>query len=335
MKNSNALRHEVNRLTDALIARGYSYTDVPALLPAKIIADMPGDTLRGRRLDVGDGQCLRVDLTVPLILAYAAEQSAQKVCAAGLVFTPLGESTQVGFEHFAEAAADTADAECLATVSALLPPQNMQVVFNNEAILQQLLGSLPLSDTQVARLCHAVRSRAGIEPLLQHYSEAAAEPRDDTMPLFALPSRGRVAGGRSSDLVNTRLAQRHSEPLTAPLTPEVLQLIRAIFAIKLPVAQAITHLQQLLQSAAVVNAQQASAACAQLQQWATQINGAMNSHDVVFDATLGRGIAYYTGLVFEVRNNGKLLAAGGRYNGLLRHNNLPVAAVGGAFFPTC
>ena len=326
---NDALRRTANRLIDETIARGYAYADVPVRLPADEIADLPGSGLHGRGIDAGDGSFLRADLTVPLALAYAGYRSGDRVCAAGPVFAPECETLQVGFERFGAAAGRGAGLLCLNEARETLK-MSVHTVFNDYDVIRDLLRALTLSAPRIDRLCASLWSRSGTEALLQRYAKGLET--EDIPP--APDPRLRLPGGRTAADLAARLhakAVEHAEPPAAPGIPE---LIRRILTLRVPAASAAEATAALFEDIppGSYDVPALDSACEHLRARAREAEA--GDSGAVFDASLGRSLAYYTGFVFQLHlPDGRTAAAGGRYDGLVHRDGAPVPAAGGAFFP--
>lgn len=321
--------------------------DIPLIQPADPFLDMAGEDLRRRIFltenENGDSLCLRPEFTIPVCRNHIALNAAtpKRYAYLGEVFRQrrdgAAEFLQAGIEDLGatdEAASDArsiADAIACVQSSVNVP---LEIVLGDQAVFAGMLKALGLPQGWRKKLLRAF----GDENTMQAaFAELTGEQRSDPLPeqLAGLVAEGDEAGlarmieaemleagispsaGRSPAEIARRLIEK--EDLAATRFPSsALDLLKRFLTIRVSLETAgIT-----MRAFAADNALDLSAVLQKFEARTDAIIAAgIAAEDIVYDASFGRPLDYYTGLVYEIRRAGSdkdmVLAGGGRYDRLL------------------
>ncbi|OYR08550.1 ATP phosphoribosyltransferase regulatory subunit [Brucella thiophenivorans] len=321
--------------------------DIPLIQPADPFLDMAGEDLRRRIFltenENGDSLCLRPEFTIPVCRNHIALNAAtpKRYAYLGEVFRQrrdgAAEFLQAGIEDLGatdEAASDArsiADAIACVQSSANVP---LEIVLGDQAVFAGMLKALGLPQGWRKKLLRAFGDEHTMEAA---FAELTGEQRTDSLPdqLAGLVAEGDEAGlarmievemleagispsaGRSPAEIARRLIEK--EDLAATRFPSsALDLLKRFLTIRVSLETAgIT-----MRAFAADNALDLSAVLQKLEARTDAIIAAgIAAEHIVYDASFGRPLDYYTGLVYEIRQAGgdkdMVLAGGGRYDRLL------------------
>jgi ATP phosphoribosyltransferase regulatory subunit len=342
---------------DALIASferaGYLRISPPIVQPAGPFLDLSGEDIRRRMYLTGDAQghelCLRPDLTIPVSREYLASSSVgrpQGFCYLGPVFRQpraegdgASEFWQAGIESFGRTDTAAADAEMVALgleaaahfginapdialgdvglFSALIaaldlaPAWKRRLIkdFNHKSTLAQDLDLLAISGAHAAPEYQGVlNALAGSDP------EAAHALVTDLLSIAGITA----VGGRSVGEIADRFLEQAALGAKPSLPREVRGLIERFLAINGDPDEAAAELRAFAEDTNI-----ALDAALDLFENRTGFMAArgLAIDRIRFSTSFGRGVDYYTGVVFELHDpRGRIagqLVAGGRYDGLL------------------
>ena len=334
---------------DTLISlkeEGFTPVSLPILQPAAPFIDRMGPEMQRRLFTFtdpgGEQLCLRPDLTIPTALAHIAsgKSGEARYCYQGTAFRyqPSGsgqpeEFTQLGLEIIGGVAADkdglTDDLDVLTTIITLLDEaglkDNLRFNFADFDMLAHFLDELDLSAAARETIWRLVGLADNAEDFKRlanlenacPISQKDAEKKIDADALIV---------GRSGSEILARVARKDSEILddghiavifnflSTLAAPNGIEKITADFPhMKVWFDKRVSQLANAVLS---------------------HVTGAARLQDIHFAPSISRGMAYYTGLSFEIYASGfdRPIAAGGRYDDLLRSLGAtePQSAVGGA-----
>ena len=336
------------------------------LQPAGPFLDLSGEDIRKRMYLTTDAQgrelCLRPDLTIPVSREYLASGGAgrpQGYCYLGPVFRQpraetggASEFWQAGIESFGRTDTAAADAEMLALgleavahfglsepiirmgdlglFSALVaelklvPAWKRRLIkdFNHKSSLAQDLDRLSIGAIQAQAEYQGVLSAlAGSDPGAAHALVT------DLLSIAGITA----VGGRSVGEIADRFLDQAALGASATLPGETRALIERFLAVAGEPDDAAAELRAFARDANV-----ALDPALDLLESRTGFLAArgVDVRKIHFSTAFGRGLDYYTGLVFELhdpraRVPGQLVA-GGRYDALLTRlgSATPIPAVG-------
>lgn len=322
--------------------------DIPLIQPADPFLDMAGEDLRRRIFltenENGDSLCLRPEFTIPVCRNHIALNAAtpKRYAYLGEVFRQrrdgAAEFLQAGIEDLGaadEAASDARSiADALACVHAAAPNARLEIVLGDQSVFAGMLKALGLPQGWRKKLLRAFGDAHTMEAA---FAELTGEQRTDPLPehLAGLVAEGDEAGlarmleaemleagmspgaGRTPAEIARRLIEK--EDLAAARFPSsTLDVLKRFLSTRVSLEAATITLRAF----AADNALDLSAVLQKFEARTDAIIAAgIPAEDIVYDASFGRPLDYYTGLVYEIRQAGgdkdMVLAGGGRYDRLL------------------
>jgi ATP phosphoribosyltransferase regulatory subunit len=336
---------------------GYARVAPAILQPAEPFLDLSGEDIRRRMFLTTDPQgrelCLRPDLTIPVSRDYLASPIAgrpQGYCYLGPVFrhreSGPSEFLQAGIESFGRTDAAAADAEMLTLALGAVSQYGLatpEIRMGDVALFSALIAALDLAPTWKRRLIKDFNHKSSLTHDLDRLTGGGAHTRPEHQGVLAAlagadPDAARAlvtdllsiagisaVGGRSIGEIADRFLEQSALGAQRALPSETRALIEKFLAIGGDPARAAAQLRSFARAAGI-------ALDAALDRFESRIAllaaGGVDVARIVFSTAFGRGLDYYTGVVFELHapagDNGPL-AAGGRYDGLLSRLGSPLA----------
>ena len=356
-----------NSRAEALVAAfersGYRRTSPALLQPAEPFLDLSGEDIRRRMYLTTDAEgrelCLRPDLTIPVSRDYLASADAGKAqgfCYLGPVFRDRGQGSpefiQAGIESFGRSDIAATDAEMLAlgleatTHYSVSAPE---IRMGDVALFSALIAALDLAPAWKRRLIKDFNRKTNLAHDLEKLTLVAHNRRSEYEGVLAALAgsdpKGAHAlvsdlisiagittvGGRTVDEIAERFLEQAALGAATALPQEMRALIEKFLTIAGNPDQAAADLRVL-----AADAKLAFGPALDLFENRTGFLAArgIDVERIKFSTSFGRGIDYYTGVVFELHDPaGRVagqLVAGGRYDGLLARLGAkkPIPAVG-------
>src|SRR6516225_505996 len=357
-------------LNESLIASferaGYLRVAPAILHPAGPFLDLSGEDIRKRMYLTTDARghelCLRPDLTIPVSREYLASPLAgqpQGFCYLGPVFRyprpetdGASEFWQAGIESFGRPDKPAADGETIALglqAAAHFGLTDPAIRMGDVALFAALIEALHLAPAWKRRLIKDFNYKASLAEDLDRLSLGAAQASPEYQGVLSAlaGSDPKAAHALVADLLSIagisavggrsvgEIADRFLEQAALTARPSLPQEIRALIEHFLSIAgdphQAAAKLRAFTKEArlrfdpALDLFESRIGFLASLEIDVSRIR---------FATAFGRGLDYYTGVVFELHDpSGQVegqLVAGGRYDGLLSRlgSNGPIPAVG-------
>jgi len=343
---------------------GYAPAAPAILQPAEPFLDLSGEDIRRRMYlitDSGTGEelCLRPDLTIPVARDYLASPAAgqpAKFCYLGPVFRQRGdgpaEFLQAGIESFGRADTAAADAETLALAIEATAHYGLAapaIRMGDVALFSALIAALDLAPAWKRRLAKDFNRKSSLahdldrlvlgspngKPEYQGVLAALAnsDPRAARALVTDLLSIAGITavGGRSVGEIADRFLEQAELGAGSALPGATRAVIERFLAVNGDPNAALLALRALADEA-----QLALAPALDLFESRAGLlaKRGIDLKRIHFSTAFGRGLDYYTGMVFELHDpGGKVqgeLVAGGRYDGLFARLGAvqPVPAVG-------
>ena len=325
---------------------GFTPVSLPILQPAAPFIDRMGPEMQRRLFTFtdpgGEQLCLRPDLTIPTALAHIAsgKSGEARYCYQGTAFRyqPRGsgqpeEFTQLGLEIIGGASAGedglADDLDVLTTIITLLGEaglkDNLRFNFADFDMLAHFLEELDLS----AAACETVWRLVGLADNAEDFKRLAnlknARPISQKDAEKQIDADALIVGRSGSEIL-ARIARKDSEMLDDGHIAVVFNFLSALAAPN-GIEKITTDFPNMKVWFDRRVSQLADAVL-------SHVTGAAKLQDIHFAPSISRGMAYYTGLSFEIYASGldRPIAAGGRYDDLLRSLGAtePISAVGGA-----
>jgi histidyl-tRNA synthetase len=349
-------------LHDELHRWGYQMLELPVLERRELYLKKAGEELVGKLYDFvhhGRHLALRPEWTTSVLRAFLhtlqSEPLPVRLAYSGPVFryerpqrTTYRQFTQVGVELIG-AAPPLADAEIVQLACRGLQQvgvHDYSVTIGHMGIVRALLASLGLADrTTNLLLWNMERLRAGKRDAIKaQIAQSNTDELFDLGPLAALPDEQlegllltmlRAVGlrldnsTRPPEAIVARLVQKLRRDDPQPRVDRALQLLERLAATRGAPQFALEQLRSLFADEGVD-----PAPLDELQTILRLLGDAVPAERVVVDAGFGRGLHYYTGLLFEIdAADGLQLCGGGRYDDLIGSlgGRASVPAVGFAY----
>ncbi|EJN03165.1 ATP phosphoribosyltransferase regulatory subunit [Phyllobacterium sp. YR531] len=337
-----------NSLAALIAGRDAELVDIPVIQPADQFLDMAGEDLRRRIFltenETGQSLCLRPEFTIPVCRNHIELNAAtpKRYAYLGEVFRQRREGGneffQAGIEDLGDANRARADArslaDALASVRLVAPNAQLETLLGDQAIFEAVLAALGLPRGWQKKLARAFGNPSQLKSLLQDLSSDrqkgdvpdhlnALIAKGDEVALAAELEKDMQSAGISPGAGRTpvEIARRLIDKValaSVRLQPKAFSALQDFLAIRIPLQTAAGHLLQFARA----NEFDLGPALEQFEARAASVVEAGIGHEtIIYDASFGRPLDYYTGLVYETRavNNTALgaVVGGGRYDRLL------------------
>ncbi|MFN8500538.1 ATP phosphoribosyltransferase regulatory subunit [Kouleothrix sp.] len=351
------------RLEQALASYGYQPIDLPIIEQRDLYGRKLGEELVGKVYEFsfnGRELALRPEWTASVLRAYVGKLQGQplplRLRYAGPVFrnerpqrATYRQFTQVGVELIG-GPAPRADAECLALACAGLDAAGVEgyrVRVGHIGLVRQVLRSLGLAERTQGLLAWSLeRMRERGVDAVRERLDAAQSPLPFDAALLAglsdaqaeallLGSLGAIGvnlefGTRAPAAIVGRLVRKLRRADPQPQIERALALLERLCAIQAAPAAAFEQAEALLREFDLP-----TALLSELRAIVDLLGAHRLPADrIALDFGLGRGLHYYTGLIFEIYDADELqLCGGGRYDDLVTAlgGRQPTPAVGFAY----
>ncbi len=362
-REQRALAQVRAALERTLAQHGYEHIDLPIVEQRELYLRKLGEELVGKVYEFSFGGrdlALRPEWTASVLRAYVSTMQDQplplRLAYSGPVFRyerpqrgTYRQFTQVGVE-LVGGLVPRADAEAMALACAGLDAVGVsgyRVVVGHIGLIRELLTGLGLEERTQGILAWSMeRMRAeGVAALRERISETIGEPP----PGLELPAgldEGQAAGWllgmldamridlstgtRDPQDVVARLLRKLRRGDPQPQIDRALDLLYRLGQLRGSPAEVLPQVAALLAEAGLV-----SVAYAELRAiLALLADHGIDQSRVEIDLGLGRGLHYYTGLIFEIYDGDQMqICGGGRYDDLVSAlgGRQPTPAVGFAY----
>lgn len=326
---------------------GYEFLDLPILEPRDLYLKKAGEELVGKLYDFvhhGRSLALRPEWTASVLRAYLNELQSEplplRLAYSGPVFryerpqrVTFRQFTQVGVELLG-GSAPQADAEVIALACRGLERvgiQDYRLMLGHIGIIRALLSGLGLADrTANLLLWNMERLRDGnTDAIRRQLADAHGEELFDLGPLAELPDDQleallltmlRAVGQRLDnstrppEAIVARLVRKLRRDDPQPRVERALDLMTQLAATRGTPDPALAQLEALFAAEGID-----PAPIVELRAILDLLSAqSIAPERITLDAGLGRGLHYYTGLIFEIAAPGGLqLCGGGRYDDLV------------------
>jgi histidyl-tRNA synthetase len=338
-------------LHDELHGWGYQMLDLPVLERRELYLKKAGEELVGKLYDFvhhGRHLALRPEWTASVLRAYLNSMQAAplplRLAYSGPVFryerpqrTTYRQFTQVGVELIG-AAPPLADAEIIQLACRgfqRVGVRDYRITIGHMGVVRALLANLGLADrTTNLLLWNMERLREGnTGAIREQLAQSNTDELFDLGPLATLPDEQiegllltmlRAVGlrldnsTRPPEAIVSRLVQKLRRDDPQPRIDRALHLMERLAATRGAPATALDRLRSMFADERVD-----PAPLDELQTILDLLGDSVPAERIVVDAGFGRGLHYYTGMLFEIDDAAGLqLCGGGRYDDL-------VASLGG------
>ena len=330
-------------------SKGFKYIDLPSVIDANHIVQRSGENFRKFIFSFidqnGSELCLRPDLTIASCLRYLENnlKGKEKIFYSGQAYRKSQNKKdsiirdQVGFEIIGSKDEKNDDKEIINT--SLKSLQNIKytsgtLTIGNVEIFNLLISKLDIPKRWKLRLSrHFWREKYFNDLLKRLETNSDVDPtivEIDKKRYFKMlkedPSK--VIAGRSINEILKRFDKKIRDPRGTKKGKNVSKIIKESLKIKCPINKAASELNKFFKKNKINLVVD--------QKYFPISDNKISKLNVVFSASFGRQLEYYTGMVFKIDINSKSknrnIINGGRYDKLISDLGAKnqVAAVGAA-----
>jgi ATP phosphoribosyltransferase regulatory subunit len=330
-------------------SKGFKYIDLPSVIEANHIVQRSGENFRKFIFSFidqnGSELCLRPDLTIASCLRYLENnlKGKEKIFYSGQAYRKSQNKKdsiirdQVGFEIIGSKDEKNDDKEIINT--SLKSLQNIKytsgtLTIGNVEIFNLLISKLDIPKRWKLRLSrHFWREKYFNDLLKRLETNSDVDPtivEIDKKRYFKMLKEdlSKVIAGRSIDEILKRFDNKIRDPRGTKKGENVSKVIKEFLKIKCPMNKAASELNKFFKKNKINLVVD--------QKYFPISNNKISKLNVVFSASFGRQLEYYTGMVFKIDINAKSksrnIINGGRYDKLISDLGAKnqVAAVGAA-----
>jgi len=330
-------------------SKGFKYIDLPSVIEANHIVQRSGENFRKFIFSFidqnGSELCLRPDLTIASCLRYLENnlKRKEKIYYSGQAYRKSQNKKdsiirdQVGFEIIGSKDEKNDDKEIINT--SLKSLQNIKyssgiLTIGNVEIFNLLISKLDIPNRWRLRLSrHFWREKYFNDLLKRLETNSDVDPtivEIDKKRYFKMLKEdlSKVIAGRSINEILKRFDNKIRDPRGARKGENVSKIIKEFLKIKCPINKAASELNKFFKKNKINLVVD--------QKYFPVSENKISKLNVVFSASFGRQLEYYTGMVFKIDIKSKLknknIINGGRYDKLISDlgSKNQVAAVGAA-----
>ncbi len=315
-------------------SKGFKYIDLPSVIEANHIVQRSGESFRKFIFSFTDQNgselCLRPDLTIASCLRYLENNlnGKEKIFYSGQAYRKSENKkdsiirNQIGFEILGSKDEKNDDKEIINTSIKSL--QNIKyssglLTIGNVEIFSLLISKLDIPKRWKLRLARHFWREEYFNDLLKRL-----ETNSDVDPTIVEIDKKRyvkmlkedlsnIVAGRTINEILKRFDQKIKDPRRASKGKNVSKIIKDFLKIKCPINKAAIELNKFFKKNRINLAVD--------QKYFPISNNKVSKLNVVFSASFGRQLEYYTGMVFKIdiksKNSLKNIINGGRYDGLI------------------
>ena len=330
-------------------SKGFRYIDLPSVIEANHIVQRSGENFRKFIFSFidqnGSELCLRPDLTIASCLRYLENnlKGKEKIFYSGQAYRKSQNKKdsiirdQVGFEIIGSKDEKNDDKEIINT--SLKSLQNIKytsgtLTIGNVEIFNLLISKLDIPKRWKLRLSrHFWREKYFNDLLKRLETNSDVDPtivEIDKKRYFKMlkedPSK--VIAGRSINEILKRFDNKIRDPRGAKKGENVSKIIKEFLKIKCPINKAASELNKFFKKNKINLIVD--------QKYFPISENKISKLNVIFSASFGRQLEYYTGMVFKIdikfKSKNRNIINGGRYDKLISDLGAKnqVAAVGAA-----
>jgi ATP phosphoribosyltransferase regulatory subunit len=330
-------------------SKGFKYIDLPSVIEANHIVQRSGENFRKFIFSFidqnGSELCLRPDLTIVSCLRYLENnlKGKEKIFYSGQAYRKSQNKKdsiirdQVGFEIIGSKDEKNDDKEIINT--SLKSLQNIKytsgtLTIGNVEIFNLLISKLDIPKRWKLRLSrHFWREKYFNDLLKRLETNSDVDPtivEIDKKRYFKMLKEdlSKVIAGRSINEILKRFDNKIRDPRGTKKGENVSKIIKDFLKIKCPINKAASELNKFFKKNKINLVVD--------QKYFPVSENKISKLNVVFSASFGRQLEYYTGMVFKIDINSKSknrnIINGGRYDKLISDLGAKnqVAAVGAA-----
>ena len=330
-------------------SKGFKYIDLPSVIEANHIVQRSGENFRKFIFSFidqnGSELCLRPDLTIVSCLRYLEKnlKGKEKIFYSGQAYRKSKNKKdsiirdQIGFEIIGSKGEKNDDKEIINT--SLKSLQNIKftsgtLTIGNAEIFNLLVSKLDIPKRWKLRLSrHFWREKYFNDLLKRLETNSDVDPtivEIDKKRYFKMLKEDpcKVIAGRSINEILKRFDNKIRDPRGTKKGENVSKIIKEFLKIKCPINKAASELNKFFKKNKINLIVD--------QKYFPISENKISKLNVVFSASFGRQLEYYTGMVFKIdiksKSKNRNIINGGRYDKLISDlgSKNQVAAVGAA-----
>jgi len=330
-------------------SRGFKYIELPSVIEANHIVQRSGENFRKFMFSFtdinGKELCLRPDLTIASCLRYLEEElkGKEKIFYSGQAYRKVQNKkdsiirNQVGFEIIGSKDEKNDDKEIINT--SLESLQSIKyttgtLTIGNVEIFNLLISKLNIPKRWKLRLIrHFWREKYFNDLLKRLETNSDVDPtivEIDKKRYFKMLKEdlSKFIAGRSINEILKRFDNKIRDPRGASKGKNVSQIIKNFLKIKCPINKAAAELNKFFKKNKINLVVD--------QKYFPTSKNKISKLNVVFSASFGRQLEYYTGMVFKIdiksKSKNRNIINGGRYDKLISDlgSEKQIPAVGAA-----
>ena len=330
-------------------SKGFKYIELPSVIEANHIVQRSGENFRKFMFSFtdinGKELCLRPDLTIASCLRYLDEnlKGKEKIFYSGQAYRKVQNKkdsiirNQVGFEIIGSKDEKNDDKEIINT--SLESLQSIKyttgtLTIGNVEIFNLLISKLNIPKRWKLRLIrHFWREKYFNDLLKRLETNSDVDPtivEIDKKRYFKMLKEdlSKFIAGRSINEILKRFDNKIRDPRGASKGKNVSQIIKNFLKIKCPINKAAAELNKFFKNNKINLVVD--------QKYFPTSKNKISKLNVVFSASFGRQLEYYTGMVFKIdiksKSKNRNIINGGRYDKLISDlgSEKQIPAVGAA-----
>ena len=314
----------------AVKSRGYKYIKLDAVIDADQIIQRSGENFRQYMFSFqdpnGNEMCLRPDLTIVSCLRYLKNKTKtkEKIFYSGQAFRKIEDQggkiirNQIGYEIIGSKSIKQADNEIIQTsikTIQKIKKAKLKIQIGNIKIFNLLLDKLKLPKRWKLRLSRHFWREKYFDSLLKRL-----ETNSDIDPLgvevdkkrygkMKSENQNHIIGGRKISEILNRFNNKIKDPRKFAEGTKTASIIREYLKISCPINVARKKLNNFFLKYKIN---------IDLKDEFFPLKNKLSKSKVIFSTNFGRELEYYTGMVFNIKDQSNTnLIQGGRYDNLL------------------
>ncbi len=326
-------------------SRGYKYIELDAIIAADQIIQRSGENFRQYMFSFqdpnGNEMCLRPDLTIVSCLRYLNNKTKirEKIFYSGQAFRKIKDQdgkiirNQVGYEIIGSKNIKQDDYEIIQTslkTIQKIKKTKIKIEIGNIKLFNLLLDKLKLPKRWKLRLSRHFWREKYFETLIKRL-----ETNSDIDPLsveidkkrhnkMKSENQSQIIGGRKISEILNRFNNKIKDPRKFAEGKKTALIIREYLKISCPMNAARKKLNNFFSKHKIK---------IDLKDEFFPLKDKLGKNKIIFSTNFGRELEYYTGMVFNIKDQSSTnLIQGGRYDNLLSNlgSNRKIPAVGAA-----
>ena len=329
----------------AVKSRGYKYIELDAVIDADQIIQRSGENFRQYMFSFqdpsGNEMCLRPDLTIVSCLRYLKNKSKtkEKIFYSGQAFRKVKDRegkiirNQIGYEIIGSKNIKQDDNEIIQTSIKIIKKvkkTKLKIEVGNIKLFNLLLDKLKIPKRWKLRLSRHFWREKYFESLLKRL-----ETNSDIDPIgvevdkkrykkMKFENQNQIIGGRKIFEILNRFNSKIKDPRKFIEGKKTALIIREYLKISCPINLAKNKLNSFFLKHKIK---------IDIKDEFFPLKNKSNNNKMIFSTNFGRELEYYTGIVFNIKNEFNInLIQGGRYDNLLSNlgSKRKIPAVGAA-----